>query len=182
MRVKGSVLKARLQWVDQEDRQNGRARLYEAVSEPTRKLLAHGVVVSNWYDFDAYLEVTTAIDRVFGRGDLALCYALGRHSCRINVPSLYRVFLRLGGVHAFLARATTAWRVHYDVGSFAVIEETPKFARLHLDWPKPHRAHCLTIKGFVAEAAALCGETVIDEREICVTQGDPACEFAFTWK
>ena len=48
---------------------------------------------------------------------------MGRFAADVNLPTLYRIFDRLGSPQFILRKAAQLWSVHYDSGKLATIEE-----------------------------------------------------------
>jgi hypothetical protein len=155
-----------------------------ALTPETRNVVERGVVVSDWYSFEAFVELNTTIDRLFGRGDLALCLELGRFACEVNLTTIYRLFFKLGSVRFIIGRCAAAWRVNYDAGELLVAGVRDDWVCLRvLGVPKPHRAHCLAVSGWIQRACELSGGTLVPGslRERCRLLGDLECEFEFSW-
>jgi hypothetical protein len=180
--VKGSALRARLQYAADKGEEASRL-LLDHLSPSTRTLCETGLLVNGWYPFSAFVELNTALDRLFGQGDLSLCYEIGRYACDVNLKTLYKIFFRIGSVQFIVRRAAAAWRVNYDDGQMRVLAETNDWVHLRVTGvPAPHRAHCLSVKGWMVRAVELSGAQVIGLDERCRTLGDPECEFEFRWK
>jgi hypothetical protein len=180
--VKGTALKARLRFVEQRGGDEAWRRFSEALSPETRRLIDDRILASGWYPFDAYVEMSEVIDRQLGKGDLELCHELGRFSCDTNLPTLYKLFFRMSDIPSLIRRATAAWRVNYDDGSMTVLEEGDHFVRLRMEVPRPHRAHCLSVRGWVVRAGELSGAKQVSVVERCRLKGDPHCELDITWR
>jgi hypothetical protein len=180
--VKGSAFRARMQYVEERGAEAA-ARLLAELDDETRPLARAGFLVNGWYPYAAFIEINRAIDKLFGKGDFALCRELGRYGCDVNLTTLYRVFFRLGSVAFILRRAAAAWRVNYDDGHLNVIEQGEGFVRFRLvGVPEPHRAHCLSVLGWITRAVELSGGKVQDVQETCRASGQPECEMAIRWK
>ncbi|MFT3768872.1 MAG: hypothetical protein QM820_25800 [Minicystis sp.] len=121
---------------------------------------------------------------MFGRGDLALCYEMGRHAAEVNLSTLYRLFYRMGNPQFIMRRAAQLWSVHYDSGRLESIDEGQGVARLRIsDLERPHRAHCLSVLGWAARSIELSGATLIGADEVkCRTRGDAVCEMVAKWR
>jgi hypothetical protein len=63
-----------------------------------------------WVPFDLFIDVNVEIDRLYGKGDLALCREMGRYGARLNLPTLYRIFYRLGSLGFILRKAARPGR------------------------------------------------------------------------
>ena len=180
--VKGSAFRARMQYVEERGAEAA-ARLLAELDGDTRDLARAGFLVNGWYPYAAFIELNRAIDKLHGQGDFALCRELGRYGCDVNLTTLYRVFFRIGSVQFILRRAAAAWRVNYDEGQLNVIEQADGFAKLRMvGVPKPHRAHCLSVLGWITRAIELSGGKVQDVQETCRALGQPDCEMALRWR
>lgn len=183
MNVKGSAISARVRWVEERGVAEV-ARFLSALSSKTRVVIEHGVQAGEWYPLPTFVEVCQVIDELFGEGDLKLCPDLGRYACRVNLTSLYRFLFKVGNVHFIIRRAAAAWRINYDKGEMVVVSEGPTSCVLEVrDVPQPHRAHCLSVLGWVLEAGYLsnAGERFRLVHERCRVNGDEECELAFEW-
>lgn len=183
MNVKGSAIKARVQWVEERGVAEV-ARFLSALSPKARVTVEEGVQPGEWYPFATFVEVCAVVDELFGKGDLALCTDLGRYACNTNLTSLYRFLFKVGNVHFIIRRAAAAWRINYDEGDLVVVSEGPMSCVLAVSgWPEPHRAHCLSVLGWILEAGRLSSgkEQFRCVSETCRANGDKTCEMAFEW-
>lgn len=183
-RVKGSALLARLQFVEERHGAEGLARLFAAFSPDQRSRLQNELMPHAWASFDDFVDLSVAIDRLFGQGDMALCYEMGRYSAEKNLPTLYRIFYRLGSPLYIFRKAARVWEVHYDSGRLAPVQEAERQVRIRvLDFERPHRAHCLSIKGWAARSVEMSGAVIEDMAEDrCRLWGDPTCEMWLRWR
>jgi hypothetical protein len=178
--VKGSALRARVRWVEERGEM---ARYVDALQPATRALITPCVLVNEWYPFDVFVDLNATIDRLWGKGDLAMCKELGRYGCDVNLTTLYSVFFKLGSVPFIIRRAAAAWRVNYDAGELKVLDSAGGKLHLRIDgWPQPHRAHCLSVLGWIERACELSGGVVVRSAEKCRALGAPTCELEIDWK
>jgi hypothetical protein len=179
--VKGSALAARVAWVKERGVAEY-ARFLNDLSADTRRDIERGLDPNAWYSFDAFVEVNEVVDRDFGAGDLALCEELGRYACDVNLKTLYRFLFKVGNVHFIIRRAASAWNINYDEGEMTVVSEGPASVVVEIkDWPRPHRAHCLSVKGWILEAGRISGTEMKSHTEKCRALGDDVCELSFDW-
>jgi hypothetical protein len=181
--VKGSALLARLQFVEERHGEDGVARVLDALV-PAHRTLLGDLLPHAWAPHDAFIDLCVVIDRLFGKGDLALCYDMGRHAAETNLPTLYRLFYRLGTPLYIFRKAARVWEIHYDSGRLAPVQEGPSQVRIRvLDYEQPHRAHCLSIKGWAARSVEMSG-AVIDAiaEDKCRLWGDSTCEMWLRWR
>ena len=182
MRVKGSALRARLLWAERHSA-DGPARLLAALAPETRAVIAGNVLANQWYPFAAFVDLNVSLDKVFGSGDLALCRELGRWSCDVNLTLLYKMLFKIGSVSFIIRRAALAWSTHYDEGRMQVVDEDAQYVQLR--WSgiaEPHRAHCLSVCGWIVRACELSGGKVGETHERCRLLDAPECELEVRWR
>ena len=182
MNVKGTALRARLRFVEERAGVEGYRRFLDALAPETRAIVEARILASGWYPFTAFVDICTTIDRQLGDGDLALCDTLGRYGCDANLPTLYKIFFRMADVRYIIRRAAAAWRVNYDEGSMTVLHEGDHVVTLRMEVPTPHRAHCLSVRGWIVRAGELSGAKDVRVAETCRIQGDAHCQFELTWR
>ena len=182
--VKGAAVTARLRFLRERHGDAGVRRLLDEISAVSREVLEARVLPQAWVPYDVFVDLGVVADRLFGRGDLALCEEMGRYAAEVNLPTLYRLFYRLGSVQYIFRRAAQLWSVHYDSGQLAAIEEGTGGARLEIvDFERPHRVHCLSVLGWAARSVELSGGVVHKaEEERCRTRGDESCEMVLRWR
>ena len=182
--VKGSALEARFRWVEATHGAAGMDRLMRALPQEDRAIHEGVILPSSWYPFVTFIRVNETIDRVFGAGDLALVPVVARWAAEANLTTLYRFFYQLGSVGFILGMAGRLWRMNYDAGALEVDSAPEHEATLRIvDWPEPHRVHCLSIAGWAARSAELSGAREVSfEETACRTRGDATCEIRLTWK
>jgi hypothetical protein len=182
--VKGASITARLRFVREHHGEAGVRRLLDEVPASTRAVLSARVLPQEWVPYDVFVDLGVAADRLFGRGDLALCVEMGRHAAEVNLPTLYRIFYRFGNPQYIFRRAAQLWSVHYDSGRLAAIEEGRGVSRLEIvDFERPHRAHCLAVLGWATRSVELSGGMVLfADEERCRARGDETCEIVAKWR
>src|SRR5687768_8938894 len=180
--VKGSALRARVRYVENAGDEVLKQYL-DMLTLATRTQATAGFLPNEWYPFAMFIELCEVADRLLGRGDLELCYELGRYGADINLPTLYKLFFRVGNIDWVIRRSAAAWSVSYDTGSMTVVDQKDKSVRVRIvDFPDPRRAHCLSVRGWIVRAAELSGEKVVRHRETCRALGDQHCEFEVEWE
>lgn len=182
--VKGSAITSRLRFVREIADEAALAGVLGRLSPVHRETLEAGVLPSAWVPFALFTELNVAIDAQLGAGDLALVREMGRYSARANLPTIYRIFLRMGSVHFLLRKASRLWQVHYDSGELEHEELGEDAGRLHIrGFAEPHRAHCLSVLGWVEGAIELTGGTPLETREErCRCHGQDECRFYARWQ
>ena len=114
MQIKGSVLKARLAFV-QELEATGLAEVLKRLPEGDQAALG-SLLATKWYPFDLGKRLDQAIVGRFGAGKLEFFEKLGEASARKNLTTVHRHFLLSGDPQGFLARAPMVYSFYYDQG------------------------------------------------------------------
>jgi hypothetical protein len=181
--VKGAAVTARLRYVRERHGEDGLRRLFDALPAGARAALEGEVLPDAWLSFDVFVEVNVAVDRLFGKGDLALCFELGRYAAEVNLPTLFRFFYRFGSPVYIFRRAAQLWSLHYDSGRLAAMEAGSNRFRLEiLDFERPHRVLCQSVLGWACRSCELSGGVVLATEEArCRVRGDETCELLVTW-
>jgi hypothetical protein len=183
-KVKGAAITARVRFVRERYGPEGYARLVAEAQPATRTLLEGNVLPSAWVPYEAFVDLGATVDRLFGRGDLALCLEMGRFAAEVNLPTLYRLFYRVGSTHYILRKAAQLWGLHYDSGRLAVVEEGDRGVRLEVvDYAEPNRVHCLAVLGWATRSVELSGNVIVlSEEAACRARGDESCEIVLRWR
>ena len=182
--VKGSALSSRVLWVELGHGEAGMQRLLHQVSPDLRHSIETGIGKAKWYPFEQFVELNTAIDRLFGKGDMSLIRELGRFGADANLTTIYRLFFKVGTVHWILGRAVRLWSAHYDSGYLEVMTRGPKTTVLRIrGFDTPDRAHCLSVMGWCERSIELSGGKAVEVKEpFCRTRGDELCQLEATWQ
>ena len=180
--VKGSVLKSRLRFVEERGGDEAGRRFLEALAPETRVLIEQRLRPDFWYPFAAMIDMSEVIDRQLGKGDLELCHDLGRHACDTNLPTLYKIFFRMADVLYIVRRAAAAWGANYDEGTMTVVDEGDHVVTLRMEVRERHRAHCLSVRGWIVRASELSGAKDVRVDERCGLRGEAHCEFTLRWR
>jgi hypothetical protein len=182
--VKGSALASRLLWVRLNHGEAGLARVTADGSAALRAVAEAGAVHARWYPLEVFVELNTALDRLFGAGDTALIRELGRYSADANLTTIYRLFYKVGTVRWILSRGPRLWGVHYDAGSLVIRYLGAHEVELEIvDFPTPHRAHCLAVMGWAERSIELSGGEQVTTHEVgCRANGDLRCRFRLRWQ
>ena len=176
--VRASAILARLRWVEEHHGKEAKRAILMSLS-PTQATAIMAVVnPTMWVPFDAFVGLCSAIDRTYGSGDLAMCRTLGRYAADVNLTTIYRIFYKLGSVRYIISKASAVWTAHYDSGRASTRDIPGGIAFIVEGFATPHRAHCLSVLGWMEQSAMISGAKVIDAREVrCRLSGETSCEF-----
>ncbi len=181
--VRASAILARLRWIEEHHGREAKRAVLVTLSPTHATAILAATSPSLWVPFDAFIALCVAIDRAYGSGDLALCRVLGRYAAHVNLTTIYRIFYKLGSFRYIISKATAVWSTHYDSG-IASTHDIPNGAAFVVEqFAMPHRAHCLSVLGWMEESAVISGVKVLAARESrCRLRGDTACEFQVEYK
>lgn len=180
--VKGSMILGRMAYV--QTHYASRWQDYLAALRPhTRDAVVEGILKSSWYPFDLFLDASGTAERLFGTGDYSLVRKMAAHSARVNMPTVYKVFLRLGSPQFMMKQVAQIWRSQYDSG---IATSTPGKGSGAVDvreFGQPDPLHCHGITGFMEECLRIVGmksATVVHAR--CRCEGEALCRWEAVWR
>lgn len=180
---KGIAVSSRLKWVGVHHGDAGQARLLEALSAESRAAIERHILPHGWVPMRTFIDVNVAADQLFGAGDLSLCQEMGAWAARENVPRLFKLFYRLGSPSYLFERSPKLWSAHYDSGRLEIRSGDADAQASLLDFVEPHRAHCLSVLGWISATVELAGKRVTESSEVsCRTQGAASCELRVSWR
>jgi hypothetical protein len=185
--VKGSAITARVRYVREHFGEAAVRAVRDALRPEHKTLLEGRVLPHEWVPFPVFTDLCVEIDRIYGKGDLALCREMGRYAARVNLPTLYRIFYALGSPEFILRRAGKVWAVHYSSGRMETQfadRAGAKIVRLGIvDFAEPHVAHCQSVLGWAEESVTLSGGTDAKGAMMsCRALGDASCEIKVEYR
>jgi hypothetical protein len=181
--VRASATLARLRWVEQHHGREARRAVLVSLPPTQATTIMAAKEPNEWVPFHAFVALCMAIDRMYGKGDLALCRTLGRYAADVNLPTLYRLFYKIGSFRFIISKAAAVWSTHYDSGHTSTHDIPGGVSFVMEGFATPHRAHCLSVLGWIEQSAIISGAKVISAEETqCRTRGDPVCEFQVQYR
>jgi len=182
-KIKGSILKSRLEFVRKEIGDDGLATLVESLPEDDQKALGRLVTVA-WVDFEVGKRLDDAIVQALGGGSTRFFERLGEESAEVNLGTLHSAFLAPGDPQGFLAKAPQIYRLYYDVGwrEYEQTGEREGVLTTH-DAETFSKTDCLTVIGWYRKALELCGaKNVQIQEDECRATGGSVCKYRVTWQ
>jgi hypothetical protein len=182
--VKGSAVTSRVRYVRERFGEAAYRRLRDSLTPEHRELLDGRVLPHAWVPYSLFIAVNIEADRMFGKGDFALCFEMAKYGAETNLPTLYRIFYRLNTPQFIFNKAARLWEVHYDSGRLVPLDEGASMMRIRIeDFAEPHPAHCISVLGWAVRSVELSGATVTGyAEERCRTRGDTVCEMRISWR
>ncbi len=182
-KVKGSVLKARLAFVEDRFGEAGLDRVLENLSPEDQSTL-RTLLPIQWCEFELGKRLDEAIVRVLGGGKTEFFERLGEASAERNLSTLHQSFLKPGDPQGFLAKAPQIYRLYYKTGrreyqptgtneGVLTTHEAETFST----------ADCLTVIGWYRKALQMCGAKGVKMvEEECRAQGGDVCRYRISWE
>jgi hypothetical protein len=163
----------------------GLARFQASASPELRGALAMATQTrgDGWLDMAQFVESTELVDRLFGRGDLALAWDIGRYAAEHNIGVWKSLLVRMLRPTTVLQIAAGLWSHHYDSGRLVTRAEGSNGVHVTIaDFALPHRAHCLSIAGWSERTIELSQARNVTVREVsCRVRGAASCEYSLRW-
>ena len=159
------------------------AEMFAARASPSLKTtLTLAKQRDEWVDFGQFIEATELVDNLFGRGNLALAWEVGRFAAEHNMAFWRSIVMRLMSPPVVLAVAASLWSHHYDTGTLDT-SRTGDNVRVRInDFLWPHRTHCMSIGGWIERTLELGRPKSVSVRETsCRTRSGEFCEYSLTW-
>jgi uncharacterized protein (TIGR02265 family) len=182
VRVKGSVLRARLAFVQDLAPRDGLARVLARLPVSDQAEL-RSILATKWFPFELGERLDQAIVAELGRGRPAFFEQLGAASADKNLGGVHREFLVAGDPHAFLERTPMIYSFYYDKGRREYARVGPREAVLTThDAETFSVADCATVVGWHRRALELCGarDPLVAEEE-CRARGGRVCRYRLSW-
>jgi uncharacterized protein (TIGR02265 family) len=180
--IKGSVINARLAFVEQESGSEAVQRVLARLSPEDRGAL-DPVLSSKWYPFELGRRLDDAIAKELGARGLEFFRKLGRDSADKNLGGVHKALLIRGDPHAFLAQSPIIYKMYYDRGRREYENVGPQEAVLTThDAPTASAVECQTNMGWHQRALELCGATDVKvTEEECLGTGGKVCRYRLRW-
>jgi len=181
-RVKGSMIRAHLDWVRDHAAREETIELFESLPPGVRQQVSM-VLPASWYDFATLIAVDRTILTFFGHDDVRFLEQLGAYSARVNLAGIYRIFRR-EDLHDFFRRAAVLHRQFLDFGTAEYVELAPSAGVMHhRGYASYSPLYCAGAIGFYRECVTLHGGKDVEVMETeCQCAGAEACTFAMAWR
>jgi uncharacterized protein (TIGR02265 family) len=184
VKIKGQILGARRDFVQEHFRDSGWEKVLSALPEADRQPLRGTILATAWYEFELGKRLDKAIVDVLGNGSSAVFEELGVKSARKNLNGVHKSFLSPGDPQTFMNKAANIYRYYYDTGR-REYEETGPLSGVITTFEAETFSlpDCLTVIGWYKEALRMCGaKEVSAAEEECRANGGTCCRYRFEWK
>lgn len=183
MKVKGNIVKARVEFVAQQFGEGAWAKVLGSMPAEDQKVLGGILTNTAWYPFEVADRLDRAIVDVLGGGRTEVFQDIGRASAKANLGGVHRGMLTPGDPQAFMVKADMIYRFYYDVGhrDYEATGPTSGVLTTH-DAETFSAADCATVIGWYLEALTMCGAKspkVVEEE--CRARGGTVCRYRVSW-
>ena len=128
------------------------AETREAIGDPARP----AILTQGWYDCRLVSDLTLAVDRACGRGDLALARAAGKHVAFEDMNRFFKWLLRLTSPATIFTRAASVWNNYHSAGQYVVDQIEERRARIRIEnWDSADPVICKRVEGWIERALEL---------------------------
>lgn len=185
MQVKGMVLQARKEFVEDEFGPGAWDRVLAALPPDDREVLGDELLLAaKWYPFEVGEHLDKAIAEVLGGGNPEIFERIGARSAQRGLTKVNRSFLVPGDPQAFMRKSSMIYKFYYNKGH-REYEETGSTSGV----VTTHEAEtfsapdCGTVIGWYKEALRMCGAKNVEAvEEECRAKGGAVCRYRFEWE
>jgi len=159
-RVRGASILGTLDFLRGLHGEAALQRVWDALSPQSREVLGNPeaikVITTGWYSSVVLTDLTREVDRIFGRGDLALARAAGKHVAFADVNRFFKWMLRVAGPQAAFTRAVSVWNNYHDEGTYVLEAASDRRASIRIDgWNGADPVMCKRVEGWIERALEL---------------------------
>ena len=184
MKIKGLVIHARREFVEEHFGEGAWERVLQALTEEDREHLGGTIFAARWYPFEIGSKLDEAIVDVLGGGRWEIFEEIGRKSAERSLAKEHQSFLAPGDPQSFMKKANLIYKFYYDTGYREYEQTGPTSGIMTTYESETYSApDCLTVIGWYKEALRMCGAKEVKAvEEECRAQGGSCCRYRFEWK
>ncbi|HUF17479.1 MAG TPA: hypothetical protein VMS12_05475 [Thermoanaerobaculia bacterium] len=181
--VKGSILRAHVQWVAEQRSPGDLTDLRDALPGEISHELSSFVLSSTWYPFSWLIGLDRTMIDLFATDESDLLAELGRYSARLDLSPIHRL-LNFRNPHEFFRLSAMQHSLLRDFGS-AVYEPAGERqgTMVHRHYGCFSPVDCETFIGYYEQAIWSHGprQAFVEELE-CQCHGARNCRFQLSWQ
>jgi uncharacterized protein (TIGR02265 family) len=183
MEIKGLVIQARKEFVEEHFGKDAWSRVLETLPPEDRKALCDLILAAKWYPFELGERLDRAIVNVLGEGKEKFFEEIGAKSAQRSLMKVHKSFLMPGDPQAFLKRIDVMYKFYYDTGRREYAPTGPTSGVMTTYEAKTFSVpDCLTVLGWHKEALRMCGARNVEGiEEECRAKGGSCCRYRFKW-
>ena len=184
MQIKGLIIQARKDFVDDNFGADAWDRVLNALPPEDQDIMRDLLLTAKWYPFELGERLDRAIVSVLGHGEEKFFEEIGAKSARRSLEKVHKSFLTPGDPQAFMKKADVIYKFYYDTGRREYEQTGPTSGVITTHEAKTFSMpDCLTVIGWYKEALKMCGaKSVVAVEEECRAKGGACCRYRFQWK
>jgi predicted hydrocarbon binding protein len=184
IKSKGFTLRGAVSFVESRYGEGAMAKVLALVEPELREVLSGPIQASAWYPFRLQVGLYEAIDRAFGRGDLALCREIGRYTAEAEANTFHKVLIKLASLKSWLRVAGSMWGMYYSEGQLKVEEMGEWGGTMGVTAFHPiSKAFCEDLAGWLQKTAEMSGKRGVTVAHVqCLLDGAGSCLYRASWK
>lgn len=140
---------------------------------------------TEWYPYEAMVELLRGCERTFGDGTGQLCVEVGHAAARRDMSGAFSVLRLLGSPQHLIGSCSRVWGRYYrDAGRMEAVATEPERTVLRIvDFPDMAPEHCRMMEGWMISAMATLGAKVLPggRETMCPSRGGEYHEFTCQW-
>jgi len=183
MEIKGLILQARKEFVEDDFGEGAWNRVLAALPAEDRASIQDLILTAKWYPFELGERLDRAIVAVLGAGKEKVFEDIGVKSAQRSLTKVHKSFLTPGDPQAFMGKADVIYKFYYDTGRREYEETGPTSGVITTHDAKTFSVpDCLTVIGWYKEALRMCGARNVEAvEEECRAKGGACCRYRFKW-
>jgi hypothetical protein len=184
-KAKGTTVVPLQKFIREKFGQDGYDQWLSALTPEAKRVFQGVILTDQWYPLDElYIAPTEVMCRLFYHGEIRGARELGRFSADFALKGIYRAFVKLGFVKAFIRRAGVILPTYYQPSAIeiAAIEDNRAVFRI-TQFPGMHPVVEQRIAGWIERAVEIhgCKEVGVAVAK-SLLKGDACTELVLTWK
>lgn len=184
MNAKGTLVSAIKRYV-KDHHAGDYDRWIENLPEGSRKIYSDTVMATDWYPLEEAVVIPTQIvAQMFFDGNVeAASRASGRHSARVSLTGIYKVFVLIATPQYIMKRGGKIMASFYDPATLIISDRRSNGVTVQItEFPQPSVVTEWRIAGWMEEALSICGcENIVLEMSRSMQKGDAVTEYVIDW-
>ena len=182
--VKGSLVNAAKKYVLMTYGEEGLKKVIAKMTGKNGAVVDSTILDASWIPEEINIDFLNCATEVLGRGSYEVARQIGRFEAQITIPTLYKVFVRMGDPGFVVQGASRFWKTVHNTGQLKVVSKEKGSVTMRLiDFGFSKESFCSAMLGYCQAALELSGAKKIEAIETkCMSKGDQCCEYSLKWK
>jgi len=179
---KGAALKGIIEYIRSRWGEEGLQKVIDNMSPDAREWGVRRIMDNEWVPDAHSNEFLVTMDKLFGRGDMALVRKAWKDIAAQNLSGVYRVFAKMSSVESIMKRSDVLWKTYYDTGKIHIIKKGKGHMEAEVVGYVPYESSCPGLLGwidYIFEFYKVKGQVT---HPMCKLRGDPQCIYDIKWE